>query len=76
MSAMRCAWGVFLLTLIACLAGLWWLPLDMQIPQHWNVHGEPDRYSSLMTALIYPPAVMLGILLLLSYLKHFFHNTR
>ncbi|WP_394172842.1 SdpI family protein [Thalassotalea litorea] len=71
MSAMRCAWGVFLLTLLACLTGLWLLPLDMQIPHHWNIQGEPDRFGSLMTALIYPPVVMLGILLLLSFLKYF-----
>lgn len=71
MTAMRCAWGVFLLTLLACLAGLWWLPTDMQIPHHWNIHGEPDRFGSLKFALIYPPVVMAGILLLLTFLKHF-----
>ncbi|TKB46310.1 SdpI family protein [Thalassotalea mangrovi] len=71
MTAMRSAWVVFAITLAACLTGLWLLPGDMQIPQHWNIHGEPDRFGSLTVALIYPPAIMLGLLLLLTFLKHF-----
>ncbi|WP_371189222.1 SdpI family protein [Thalassotalea maritima] len=70
MNAMRSAWLVLLVTLIACLSGLWLLPNDMLIPQHWNIHGQVDRYTPLWIALTYPPAIMCAILLLLTFLSH------
>ena len=39
--------------------------LPDQMPIHWNIHGEADRYASKPVALFLMPAVMLGVFLLM-----------
>lgn len=42
------------------------LPGDMPLPTHWDIHGEPDRFSDKWTALLLP-VLMAGGLSLLFY---------
>lgn len=59
--------------LVALMAGAsaWgWniIPDDAQIPMHWNFAGEVDDYGSKTEALIFMPAIALGITFLLAFL--------
>ncbi len=46
------------------------VPTDMMLPIHWNSAGEIDRYADAATALLFPPGVMVGLILLLSILRY------
>ena len=63
MTAMKIAWIVFIITLIACLITLGVLPADTQIPVHWNIDGDIDQYRSLAYGLLMYPSIMLIVLL-------------
>jgi uncharacterized membrane protein len=41
------------------------LPPDAQVPVHWNLEGEIDRFGSKAEALLFMPAVAVGVTLLL-----------
>lgn len=48
--------------LIAAMGGVaaWaWqqIPADAQLPVHWNIHGQADRYGSKEEALLFAPAI-------------------
>src|SRR5262245_48823349 len=48
--------------LVAAMAGVgaWaWQqsPADAQLPMHWNIHGEVDRYGGKVEALLFMPAI-------------------
>ena len=47
--------------IIAMVASGWWagtrLPVEMRLPVHWNVVGEPDNYADKWTALMMPALV-------------------
>ncbi len=62
MTAMKLAWIVLVITLVGCLVTLGILPSDTQVPVHWNIDGEVDKYRSLMFGLLLYPGIMLEIL--------------
>lgn len=68
MNIKHISWTVFVLTSIACLIAFTVLPSDLSIPMHWGIDGQPDRYGSLLEAMLFPPAIMLFILLLFHFL--------
>jgi len=37
------------------------LPADAQLPIHWNLAGEPDRFANKAWALLLGPGIILGI---------------
>lgn len=44
------------------------VPADLQLPAHWGLDGEPDRYSDKWTALALPPLMTAGLSLLFYFL--------
>ena len=62
--------------LVAAMAGVagWaWqhIPADAQLPMHWNIHGEPDRFGGKAEALLFMPAlaaVITAVLCVLPYI--------
>ena len=40
------------------------LPADARLPVHWNAAGEPDRFEPALSALLFAPALLVGISLL------------
>lgn len=53
------------LVVVDFLIGLWAYPrLGDQVPSHWNIAGEIDRYSSRFSGAFMFPLILLGIYLL------------
>lgn len=69
MNALKLAWATFIVILVICTVTLGILPSDTQVPFHWNIDGEADRYTSLLFALLMYPGIMLGLLLLIHSFK-------
>src|SRR5947209_565601 len=42
--------------------------LPAQVPVHWNLQGEADRFDSKLTAVVMLPCIMTGIVLLFAAL--------
>ena len=58
-----------LLTLLAAIGSLIFYPeLPAVVPTHWNSHGQVNAYGPRWEALMLIPAVMLGLLLLMTAL--------
>ncbi|MGC9363635.1 MAG: SdpI family protein [Fidelibacterota bacterium] len=55
-----------IITLVAVWAARQ-LPPDIQLPVHWNVASEPDRYAGKFLGLFIMPMVILGITVLLVF---------
>ncbi len=56
--------------ILVTLVALWadrQLPPDTQLPIHWNVAGEPDRFAGKFPGLFMMPLVILGITVLLVF---------
>ena len=54
-----------------CALSVWaWstLPADAQIPIHWDIYGQPDRYAGKAVALLFIPILTTGIAILLAIL--------
>jgi uncharacterized membrane protein len=45
------------------------LPEGLQLPIHWNIDGEVDRYADGYIAFLFPPTVMIIILTIISVLS-------
>jgi uncharacterized membrane protein len=59
---MRKRWLGLVLTAIAAAVSLWAYPrLPETVPTHWNIHGQPDGYSSRLFGAVIMPVVMLGL---------------
>ncbi|MEW6990799.1 SdpI family protein [Colwelliaceae bacterium 6441] len=69
MNALKVAWGIFIVILIACIVVIGILPGDTQVPIHWNSAGDVDKYDSLLIALLMYPGIMLGLLVLIHSIK-------
>lgn len=56
------------IVLILGAAGLGWLntPSGSEIPVHWNIHGEADRYGGKAEAFLLMPAIALVLTVLFS----------
>ncbi len=61
--------GLFI-ALALVLAGLGWLGTDAttQIPVHWGIDGQPDRYGGRFEAFFLLPAIMAGLSVLFAVL--------
>jgi len=61
-----------LVTVTAMLALAWLvgssLPAGLQLPTHWNLAGEADRFSGKWPALLMPAAITAGLCALMFYL--------
>ncbi len=44
--------------------------LPEQVPSHWNIDGEVDAYSSREFGAFFPPAMAIGMFLLLAVVPH------
>ena len=44
------------------------LPGEVQLPVHWGLNGEPDRFSGKWTALLMPPLIVGAVSLLFFFL--------
>lgn len=59
--------------IIVTLVAVWaarQLPPDIQLPVHWNINGEPDRYTGKFWGLFMIPVVILGVTALLIFVPH------
>lgn len=59
-----------LAAMILASAALWSLAPD-QIPVHWNIEGEVDRYGGKAEGLLLAPAIGVGLYLLMFFLPRF-----
>ena len=61
MTFWRREWPTLLtLVLNAALIGWSWNRIPAQVPVHWNIHGEIDRYGGRFEALALVPLLLLG----------------
>lgn len=70
---MRTQWRVelpqlFLLALMFAAALVVWPSVPAQIPVHWNLAGEADRFGSRFEGLLLLPAIATGLYFLLRFL--------
>jgi len=56
---------LLLLGLSAAMSALAWSRVPERMPVHWDIHGEVDRFGSRAEGLLVPPALALGIYLLM-----------
>lgn len=62
-------WPVFAVLIADVAFGVWALPrLPEQVPVHWNILGEADRWGSSTAQVFRMPAVALGVYLLILFL--------
>lgn len=52
------------------------LPADLQLPTHWGLNGQPDRFSGKWAALLLPAGLTAGISLLFWFLPALEPRTR
>ena len=57
------------LTALAAIYAIFGVAIDQQLPVHWGVSGQADRFTDATTALIIPPIVMFAMLALILVLK-------
>ena len=69
MTALKIAWGLFLIVTAASATTYFLVPADTLVPVHWGIDGQPDRYGSTAEGLLLMPAILFLILLLFSALK-------
>ena len=53
--------SLFLLVAMFVLAGVTWSMAPDEIPVHWGIGGDPDRYGSRFEGLLLTPLIALGI---------------
>jgi uncharacterized membrane protein len=53
--------SLFLLVAMFLLAGVTWSTAPDEIPVHWGIGGEPDRYGGRFEGLLLAPLIALGI---------------
>ncbi len=58
----------FLLAIMTIVAVVSWPQLPEQIPVHWNIEGQPDRFGSKWEGVALFPSLAVGIYLLLALL--------
>ncbi len=59
---MRSRWFGFVVAALAAALSLWAYPrLPESVATHWNLHGQPDDYSSRLFAAFGVPLVIVGI---------------
>ncbi|NQZ86843.1 MAG: SdpI family protein [Colwellia sp.] len=69
MKLLKLCWGIAIISLFTSLYMINYLPDALQLPIHWNIDGEVDRYADASLAFLFPPAVMIFILSIISVLS-------
>ncbi len=62
MNILKLCWGIAIISLFTSLYMINSLPDGLQLPIHWNINGEVDKYADATTAFLFPPIVMIIIL--------------
>ncbi|HIE25035.1 MAG TPA: DUF1648 domain-containing protein, partial [Anaerolineales bacterium] len=60
--------GIFLFTLALTIWAWGKIPADAQIPFHWNIEGEIDKYASKAVGLLVGPFTVFSLALLLIFI--------
>jgi uncharacterized membrane protein len=72
MNLYRFSFGLSLITLISALFIISGLPEGVELPIHWAISGQADRFTDASTALLMPPIIMmcvLGLVLILKFIE-------
>jgi uncharacterized membrane protein len=69
MNILKLCWGIAIISLLTSLFLINTLPEGLQLPIHWNIDGEVDRYADASIAFLFPPAVNILILSVFSVLS-------
>lgn len=67
---------LLLLIAAATIAGFFRLPAEAQLPVHYDIFGQPDRFAGRNEALILVPAIGLGMLALFWAIARFANPER
>lgn len=55
-------WLGLIITAVAAAVSVWAYPrLPETVPTHWNLHGQPDGYSSRLVGVVVMPAALLAM---------------
>lgn len=60
--------GLLVAVAVVTIAGFFLVPLDVSLPIHWNINGEPDNFAPAPLAMLLPAlmaAIVIGLLLIL-----------
>ena len=71
MSILKICWGIAVISICTSLYMINSLPDGIQLPIHWNINGEVDKYADATIALLFPPTVLVIILSIFSLLAKF-----
>ena len=69
MNILKLCWGIAIVSLLTSLYMISISPDELQLPMHWNIDGEVDKYADASIAFLFPPAVMIFILSIFSILS-------
>ena len=70
MSMLKLSWLISIITLMVAIYVIQGIPSDLQLPIHWNLEGEIDRYGDASLVLLMLPGVLMIILAIFSALKY------
>ena len=66
---MRSRWFGLIVVALAAAVSVWAFPrLPDTVATHWNLRGEPDGYSSRLSAVLFMPLLILGLTVLFNVL--------
>jgi uncharacterized membrane protein len=68
MNILKLCWGIAIISLLTSLYMINILPDGLQLPIHWNIDGEVDRYAGASIAFLFPPVTLIIILSIFSIL--------
>jgi len=69
MNILKLCWGIAITSVFTSLYMINSLPEGLQLPIHWNIDGEVDRYAEATIAFIFPPTILIIILTIFSVLS-------
>jgi len=69
MNTLKLCWGIAIICLFTSLYMINSLPDGLQLPIHWNIDGEVDKYAEATIAFIFPPTILIVILTIFSVLS-------
>jgi len=67
---LKLSWLISIIGLMVAIYVIQGIPSDLQLPIHWNIDGEIDRYSDGATVLLMLPTVLIVLLTIFSGLKY------
>lgn len=69
MNILKLCWGIAIISLLTSFYMINISPNELQLPIHWNIDGEVDKYADASIAFLFPPTVMIIILSIFSILS-------